>query len=254
MNTKIIIICFVLLTACTLGREEVDPADNAKNIGFETGWQGLGASVNGPNFQREIIDTVARNGSCSAYHAISYGDQTYRSESYDWDNAPVIGEEWYGISIYLPGDYETDIQSEIVLQWHGRQDPWETGRCPPLALLTANGQWQVIYRSDPFAVSMDTRGLQVTYESLGSYQDDLETWVDWVYYVKWDYRGNGALKIWKNGMIVMDLDQIAIGYNDLVGCYIKFGLYKWDWKQDPGDVTSRSIYHDNYWRGADRVQ
>ena len=168
-----------------------------------------------------------------------------------------VGKEyWYGFSIFLPGDYAADNIWEIVAQWHGVPDfkIGEDWRNPVMALSTDGGKWGLLTRWDAKANTFEggkrTYGGTKRYD-LGPYRK--ERWTDWVVHVKWSYRPDGILEVWKNGKRIVE-QKGPNAFNDKKGPYFKMGLYK-GWK-DPrraGDALSkRVLYHDEFkMAGAD---
>jgi len=166
-----------------------------------------------------------------------------------------IGKEcWYGFSILLPDDYVPDRVWEIVAQWHGvpDQDTGETWRNPVMALFTTGGRWSWVSRWDAkrntFESGRREYGGTKTYD-LGPYER--ERWTDWVVHVKWSYKPDGILQVWKNGEKVID-QAGPNAFNDAKGPYFKMGLYKgWRDPKKPGDaVSKRVLYHDEFRMGG----
>ncbi|MGF1480888.1 MAG: polysaccharide lyase [Cyanophyceae cyanobacterium] len=160
-------------------------------------------------------------------------------------------ERWYGFSIFLPADYIADDSLEIVTQWHSVPDFYrqETWRTPPLALITANGNWSIYRRWDSNKVTQgglfqpgvstgDTESID-----LGAYERGV--WTDWVFYVKWSHESDGLLKVWKNGNLVVNRTGPNT-FHDLIGPYFKIGIYKPSWKDDSttSSINKRTLYID----------
>jgi hypothetical protein len=225
----------------------------ADTFNFEDGSFGsLQSDVSGSLIQRYI--TADAGGNHYAVHGIEYGANTYRSESRDRiTGLPTVGEEWYGIDIWLPNDYTYDSLPEIILQWWAPSDSGEPNRSPPLAIEMSDGKWGIVYRWDANKISTGTGtpagGGRVT-TLLTDYTADRGRWVRWKFYVRWDYNGAGFLHVWKDGTLVLSKTGIRIGYNDDACRYVKFGLYKWPWQDGAAEVSKRTVYHDNYWRGT----
>lgn len=49
-------------------------------------------------------------------------------------NAKLGHTYYYGISMYMPADWQNDSSMEILQQWHGTPDPGEAWRSPMVAL------------------------------------------------------------------------------------------------------------------------
>lgn len=159
-----------------------------------------------------------------------------------------VGDEvWYGFSIFLPSSYSTSQTWEVVAQWHDTPNDWDNlaRQNPPLQMgITRNtGIWKITDLWDADVVQpgnvFDIDGVKAW--ELGPY--DKNRWTDWVFHIKWSFRADGILQVWKNGVLVVDY-QGPNTYNDIVGPYFKMGLYK-GWKDDAVDnVSERTLYHD----------
>jgi len=233
-------------------------------IDFEDSlWGPFNQSINGTysTVERTITVDPLDSTNLVAYHKIIYDNgTTYRSESMNssFKVAPKTSY-WYGARIMLPSDYSSDSKHEYVMQWHASADkdslgnPLEPNRSPPLALETENGEWKIVYRWEPNHITTNVNqvnNINKIETSLGSYMPDLMKWIDWKFYVGWDYDGQGFLYVWKDTSLVLQLQNIPIGYNDDEGTYVKFGVYKAWWSTQPTDVNIRRVYHDNLWRGS----
>jgi len=186
-------------------------------------------------------------------------DGSKRSEVGSFSEQP-LEEHWYTISTYLPSggadDYALDSASvESFWQWHNVPDTGlgETFTSPPLLLLTSfDGHYHCLLRWDDAAVStnasMNSKGFYADVD-LGDFTADKGQWVDWVMHVKWGWlpEHNPILELYKNGVKIMDRNGMPNTMNDQVGTYMKFGIYKWDWKSNPSAsvLTKRVIYFDN---------
>jgi hypothetical protein len=156
--------------------------------------------------------------------------------------------------VYLPEDYVSDRVWEIVAQWHGVPDfdTGETWRNPVMALFTTGGRWSWVSRWDAKRNTFEngTRGYGGTHTyRLGPYERG--AWTDWVVHVKWSYRADGFLEVWRNGRKVIDQDG-PNAFNDAHGPFFKMGLYKgWRDPKRRGDAVSRRVlYHDEFRMGG----
>ncbi len=180
---------------------------------------------------------------------------------------PTGSERWYGFSLYLPSDWDTDNKSgEILTQWHQAETPdkrfWGS---PPLAIMTYEGQWQISVRKTSWNNIIDVETANI---SVGSYDNDKGKWTNWVVYVRWSSGQDGVLRIWKDGQRCLLVDKEGndreYGQNKFAddhGNYMKFGIYKWNWtkckldeldKPDkcrdrpyrgPSETTQRILYY-----------
>jgi len=150
---------------------------------------------------------------------------------------------WYGFSVFLPQDYTADKVWELVTQWYPNpDDPAETGRQPTLALFTTNGIWSVANKTSSEVVTPIYHASirQRTWE-LGPLQ--LNKWTDFVFNVKWTHLDTGFLKVWKDGILVID-HKGPTSYNDQKGPFVKQGIYKGWAKMAVDKVKVRTVYHD----------
>jgi polysaccharide lyase-like protein len=179
-----------------------------------------------------------------------------------------VGREyWYGFSIYLPGvqdgadNFVADRYWEVVAQWQGVTDTAEEqGRNPALTIATSvqgnGGRWHVSGRSS--ARPINGKGENDTSFSIDLGPYETGEWTDWVFRIKWSYRDDGILEVWKDGMQVISRVNAPIGYNDRVGPYFKMGIYKGSWESLPENgsgldvVDHRVVYHDEF-RMADET-
>lgn len=149
-------------------------------------------------------------------------------------------EGWYGFSQYFPDSYITDSTEEVVGQWHDYPDAGETAaRSPSNAISTGNGRLKWTTRWDATRIKLDNN-------PQGYYEIDLgpvpkNTWIDWVVHIKFSHTNTGILEVWKNGVKVVDRQNLPNCYNDEVYPYFKFGVYRWEWGTS---VTQRVIYYD----------
>jgi len=159
------------------------------------------------------------------------------------------GEYTYRFSVYLPSSFKADETPESIAQWHDKPDTelGEGFKIPALSFESYKGHLEIKTRWDPNALTVnDTPG-----KGGGIYNIDLgpyttNEWIHFTVHVKWTCHQNGILEVYKNGILVMR----HIGptyYNDQTGPYMKFGIYKWDWKERPqlSHVDQRVLYMDN---------
>jgi len=158
---------------------------------------------------------------------------------------PANSERWYAFSMFLPESYKSDPSAEIVVQWHDQPDLssgdiWKT---PPLYLTTNNGDLLLRRRWDSRRIVKNNTPQGKEAINLGPYPKGV--WTDFVFHVKWSYKSDGLLEVWKNGKLVVKKTGPNT-YNDAVGPYFKMGIYKFDWKYNPrkSNTTQRVIYFD----------
>ena len=164
-------------------------------------------------------------------------------------------ERWIGFWMYFPSGYSADNVDEILFQLHGKPDAGEDWRSPPLALGTENGQFKVWVRADSKAITPppgtpDRYTVDDVYYNLGAVPQD--AWVKVVLHTVYDYAdSNGVVELWIDDAKVLD-HRSGVGFNDVSGGYLKFGIYKWPWKWGTSNVNSRTVYYDDIRVGDER--
>lgn len=211
--------------------------------GFESGliseeeWQ---IDIKG-ECQIETTQEIVRKGKYSALFKSGPGarceilPKLYHSFLADQLREPFGEDRWYQFSVYLPDGWEPNEENEVVAQWHSSKDVIffeKGGRGPPLALRIVEDRWRLTYGWDADLISKP--GRKAIYPL---WVEKLETgkWIDWVFRVRWSYKEDGLIEVWKNGLqIVKHVGPNT--YNDIRGVYWKIGSYH------PGQ--KRSIYLD----------
>jgi hypothetical protein len=227
------------------------------DLGFETGTlEGWNVqSVNVP----EVTTERVRSGKYALKSFLDSGAPTSEERErtelkvLESGDAAVIGNEyWYGFSIFLPTSWVPDTIQEILGQLQSGKDPGDIeGRNPTFIIATDGENWRIVNRSDPRPITTDKEGRAERTLYVGPYVTD--EWTDWVINVRWSYESDGFLKIWKNGVLIVD----ATGpncYNDAKGPHFKMGIYKGYWANKPpsAKVKTRTAYHDAFrMAGAD---
>ena len=158
--------------------------------------------------------------------------------------APVGSERWYGFSIYIPNDWvDNRRKDEVVAQWHATPDrdkgePW---RSPPLAVRTFSNIWRIscLWDSKPLSIPRIEGGAPIWKGPIEKGQ-----WTDWVFHIKWSYRDDGLVEVWKNGTF-LNRRQGPNCYNDKRGLYFKWGIYH--------TRENRVLYNDELRIGDERT-
>ena len=200
------------------------------------------------DYSIQVVDSPARAGKHAARFEVRK-DQPNVSNSKRAEiklgSVPPESERWYAFSILLPEGHRADPSTEIVAQWHAVPDfdEGETWRTPPLALETEDGSWKIHRRWDARTVTPDNTPEGKATDTIGPCEE--EKWVDWVFRVKWSWKEDGLIEVWKDGEQVLRHEG-PNAYNDEYGTYFKMGIYKWLYKIDPENCPSarRVVYID----------
>ncbi len=170
---------------------------------------------------------------------------------------PPLTEHWYSFSTFLPlggdEDYGIDPASgEIIAQWHDVPDYGEEWLSPSLALMTINGFYQIgrVWDQSPLSTHERIKEEKLyEYVTIGRYHADKGKWVDWTFHVKWGWEKSQKplLEIFKDGKRIFARTGVPNTKNDQMGVYMKLGIYKWDWAENPENspLGRRVVYYDS---------
>jgi hypothetical protein len=156
-------------------------------------------------------------------------------------------EFWYQARILVPADWKPSATPVVAMQWHNTRDFFlgEVGAIPPLALDIVGSQWRVIRAWDRRWISPETPPRVEGHQLAATAPLEPGKWSEWTFHVRWSPNSDGFLRVWKDGQLLVEIEG-PIGYQDLIGPYLKFGVYVPGWK-DIGlekDVTTRVLYFD----------
>lgn len=158
---------------------------------------------------------------------------------------PIGSERWYAISIFVPKTWWNDSSKVEILQWHGSEDNGEKGigRNPPLSLMVMGSN--LIIRQ-----LWSAKRIQTSNENrVDLWRKPLEKaqWMTFVFHMKWSYKKDGFLEVWKDGKKIIDQKNKPNCYNDALGPYFKFGAY-WPTAGESNTFNKkalRTLYYDS---------
>jgi hypothetical protein len=142
--------------------------------------------------------------------------------------SPAEAENWYAFSSYLPTDFVDDPMAENIAQWHEIPD-WDLGenwRSPPIALGIVNGRYYIKYMWA--AAPVNTNDTKDGEKQVDLGPVDKGKWNDFAFHIKFSYKSDGILEIYKNKVKIFSLYG-PNSYNDENYPYFKVGIYKWGW-------------------------
>lgn len=197
----------------------------------------------------EIVSSPTRAGTYAAKFTLNRNDPLVkkgkRAELKRYGVSRIGSEYWYGFSIYLPNDWVEDTEAEIVTQWHDNPDFWfgEKSKRPPLSLSISGKSWAISNVWDPNLVTKTSKNIGK--QMLWSENFERGVWTDWVFHVKWSYKSDGIIEVWKDGVRIVNKHGPNT-YNDFRGPFLKIGSYKYRWKsaKSTSIVNERIIYYD----------
>jgi len=151
-------------------------------------------------------------------------------------------EEIWSFDVLFPSvGMEFDPQPAIIMQLHGVPDAGEAFRRPPIAVDNKNDRLTLSWLYDERQITpAGFDDWDVSSRDLGATTKD--QWINFVFHVKYDPWGDGALRVLRDGQLVVDESEVAIGFNDQLGAYLGFGIYQFT---GTSAYSQRSIYFDN---------
>src|SRR5512135_2865691 len=110
----------------------------------------------------------------------------------------VMGERWYGWSIFIPADWQNTAQFHLLTQWH------VGSAMQPLQLVNNDAKimWQH-YEGFP-----DTAKMSVLWT--GDFNAMRGKWTDWVVHANWQADSSGYIQAWMNGKQVVDWHGVSV--------------------------------------------
>jgi hypothetical protein len=154
------------------------------------------------------------------------GQRAEFSDSSKMTKIEMDKDYWYGLSIFIPGDFVAPRKSDAVLfQWHTQQG----GPSPVLAIRVRNGEWFI------------TSDAGEKRRILARIPFEKERWTDWVVHARWSAEREGFWTIWKDDIELVNERDIVTQYPEALGPYAKFGQY-----HSVGEVPQNIVYFDEY--------
>lgn len=160
-----------------------------------------------------------------------YDDNTMlKAHLYGEFGGSAYEEGVWSFKLYLPEKgAEPEPESTILIQWHGTPDSCESARRPPLALDHSNGKLTLTWLADTKSCTLPgSLGLRA--QSIGLGSAPLNQWFNLVFHIRFDPRGQGFLRVWKDGESIINQKEMALGYQDELGAYLGFGIYQFTGK------------------------
>lgn len=185
----------------------------------------------------QIVSSPTRAGKGAMKITLNQNDD--RRAEIKLGAVPANSEQWYGFSVFVPRQYKKDRVHEIIAQWHGKPDRnlGESNVRPPLALDIEDDKFGLINHWDANR-NLEKSNIPEQEWDLGTIQKG--KWTDWVFHVKWSYKSDGLIEVWKDGNLAVRKTG-PNSYNDEKGPYFKMGVYKNRWGSG---VSERTLYFD----------
>lgn len=158
---------------------------------------------------------------------VNGGQRTEFSDGKRLTKIEMEKDYWYGLSIFVPEEFQAPTKSNAVLfQWHTQQG----GPSPVLSIRVQGGEWLLNGNA-----TEKRRALARLPLVKGR-------WTDWVVHARWSAKADGFWTIWKDGVEVVNEKDIITQYPEELGPYAKFGQYHSVDEKTPQNV----VFFDEY--------
>jgi hypothetical protein len=219
---------------------------------FENGTFGDLVNANGCcSYSHAVSSTQARDGSYSIRFQSSSNDpvsgNTPGKTMLGWNSTGGVGtERWYSFSVFFDStwkDHTKDPNGTIIYQWHRVNDACDTFTGQNLAFrVLPNENLVVVNSSDSTQCNTNSTVAKAQW-NLGAISKG--SWTDFVVYAKWSFQSDGILRVWKNGVEV--IERVGPNFvNDSSSPFIRFGIYKSWWnREQPSPADKLIAYFDD---------
>lgn len=183
------------------------------------------------NTEPGIIRFIARRGENSRWDQ-KEGSQVDRTELTGWSQPNPLGADvWISYAQrILPGDPITSRWC-VIGQMHATTQAGDRGSSPPFALHLLPGDiFEISTRY--VAAARHTENPDETIRYSGPIERG--RWYNHVFRLRFGYKGDAILQWWRDGVLMVDLSNFSMGFNDPVGPYWQFGIYR---NTSPEDLT-----------------
>lgn len=165
--------------------------------------------------------------------------------------ATMGGTYRYAFAIWVPTDWQADTAPAMLVQWHSVADKLllEAGVSPPLRVAVLGERWIVDNIWDSARVSRWPGQREENPEGgrlLWSGPLERGRWVRWEFVVRWSWQDDGWVEIVKDGISLVRAGGPNT-YRDLIGPYMKAGVYvpRWADANEPQGPRQRVAYIDD---------
>lgn len=161
---------------------------------------------------------------------------------------------WYGFAVYVPSAFASNVtageKATIVTQWHMTKDACDAVARLPLTIQITDGthatpyRWNIKNGRDANACSTSSSATIETWD-VGAVERN--KWVFWVVQYNWRSDSTGVLRVWKDGVLVVERVNAPVAMNNTDEGRIKWGVYNARWNLSPGPPTDLLLlYRANF--------
>jgi hypothetical protein len=159
---------------------------------------------------------------------LRYGDQGFAGDTPDKHRVELYAlnrvnnntDIWMSYSMMIEEGPENIMDWMALGQWHPTADANDIDASASIANFLYGEDLRIITRYDTAATTTVNPAGTQRY----TYQPTRGSWDNFVFRTKFHHT-SGELDIWKNGVQIVNLTGIGMGYNDTLGPYYKFGIY-----------------------------
>lgn len=179
------------------------------------------------------------------------GEHSERSEVAIYRFVRPHADVWQSFGMLVEPGPVSQVPWLILGQWHAYKDPWDGYVSPPLAQLLVGDAFRIWTASDPhLRTTPQAYPPQIVRYERPHFERG--RWHHFVYRTRFNPFGRARLQVWIDGQQAVDLENASIGYNDVIGPYFKYGVYR-----PPGDPRPVAARYSNmelsYESLADRI-
>ncbi|MBL0358971.1 MAG: heparin lyase I family protein [Chitinophagaceae bacterium] len=183
-----------------------------------------------------VSDSVARRGKHSVRFELNASDTICGYSKRAELTIPTSPDRqdivWYAWSELLPEDYAYDTHNELHFQLHhvSKYGP------PLIGLWITKDRWKLVHTFD----TADIKNEKHTIRQYDLGPVSKGKWVDWALYTNFKLDSTGNIRLWRNGELLLNVDGANFNREDGLpqkSPYLKFGIYKWPWKDYAGPLT-----------------
>lgn len=152
--------------------------------------------------------------------------------------APFETDVWWSYSMLIEDGPPVTTPWAVFGQWHASEDAGDISASPPFALeISPSTQEMGINTRGSAANPLTGIPPAVFHWTRAGMRG---AWHDWVFRSRFSYGLTGQLQVWLDGTEIINVSGIRNAYNDAVGPYFKYGIYR---GQSPSASAETLVAH-----------
>jgi len=150
-----------------------------------------------------------------------------RAELNTMASSPFDAPVWWAGSLRIPPGLDAFTKVPIVMQYHANDDDEDFPSAPLVAIeldyAQPGGGIKIAYAGGATNPTVEGDSVRVQVYTGPIEPDVFHDFVVMAHFTRGT--ATGKLKVWMNRSLIVDRENILIGYNDAIGPYHKFGVY-----------------------------